>query len=366
MRPQKTLVDKYYPLWEGGKSVEQKNIKVGFKIRMYVVTQMNKDLSQGKGVGDDKQKLIEMMKELQEDKKTINPEDQKCPLIDYQTFLNDFFQKVDYEDRNGTVTMKTYTKFRLMIGFIDVLSDYGPIDEEMKKCQKYCKWKAVDIMKSLKKGEVPHRGGPNENLEQNPGQKDDDLNDEIDNMADMMDNINNNPKNNNNNNNPINNNNNNINNNNNMGGGFSNPFGSQNNMGMGGYSNPFGNQGNMNNMGNNNMGGFPNQNMNNMQNNQMNKNISKPSMKKVKYEPAGPRTQKVVNSKEKGKKDFKTKNPLTLPIPVKYKSVDYYKLVDNIRQNNDIALREFKKNRFDYALNSILDSLEFLSYIDKK
>ena len=114
------------------------------------------------------------------------------------------------------------------------------------------------------------------------------------------------------------------------------------------------------------MGGFPNQNMNNMQNNQMNKNISKPSMKKVKYEPAGPRTQKVVNSKEKGKKDFKTKNPLTLPIPVKYKSVDYYKLVDNIRQNNDIALREFKKNRFDYALNSILDSLEFLSYIDKK
>ena len=384
MRPQKTLSEKYYPLWEGGKSVEQRNIKVGFKIRMYVVTQMNKELSQGKGVGDDKQKLIQMMKELQEDKKTIQPEDQKCSLEDYQTFLNDFFQNVDYEDRNATVTMKTSAKFRLMIGFIDVLGDYGEIDEEMRKCQKYCKWKAIDIMKSLKKGEIPHRGGPNENFEQNPGTKDDDLNDEIENMAGMMDNNNNKSNNTNNNNNK----------NNNMGGGFSNPFsnqGNQGNMGMGGFSNPYGNQGNMNNMNNmnymnnmnnmnnmynknnmnnmNNMGGYNpqiNQNRNNMQNNQMNNNNFRTSMKKAKYEPAGPRTQKVVDSKEKGKKDFKTKNPLTLPIPVKYKSVDYYKLVDNIRQNNDLALREFKKNRLDYALNSILDSLEFLSYIDKK
>ena len=164
MRPQQTLSEKYYPLWEGGKSVEQRNIKVGFKIRMYVVTQMNKELNQGKGVGDDKQKLIQMMKELQEDKKTIQPEDQKCSLEDYQTFLNDFFQNVDYEDRNATVTMKTSAKFRLMIGFIDVLGDYGEIDEEMRRCQKYCKWKAINIVKSLKKGEIPHRGGPNEKV----------------------------------------------------------------------------------------------------------------------------------------------------------------------------------------------------------
>ena len=38
MKGQKTLHQKYYPLWEGGKSVEQRNVKVGFKIRMYVVS----------------------------------------------------------------------------------------------------------------------------------------------------------------------------------------------------------------------------------------------------------------------------------------------------------------------------------------
>ena len=163
MKGQKTLHQKYYPLWEGGKSVEQRNVKVGFKIRMYVVSQFNKELKEGKGLNDDKDKLVQMMKELQQDKTTINQEDLNCPLEDYQMFLSDFFQKLDYEDRKGTVTMKTYAKFRLMINFIDVLSDYGGIDEEMKKCQRYCKFKAVDIAKSLKKGEVPRRGGPNEN-----------------------------------------------------------------------------------------------------------------------------------------------------------------------------------------------------------
>ena len=33
-------VEKYKPLWEGGKSVEQYNIKVGFKIRMFCVQEI--------------------------------------------------------------------------------------------------------------------------------------------------------------------------------------------------------------------------------------------------------------------------------------------------------------------------------------
>lgn len=44
---------------EGEKSVEKLNKKVVFKIRIYVATQINKELGQGKGNGDDKQKLIE-------------------------------------------------------------------------------------------------------------------------------------------------------------------------------------------------------------------------------------------------------------------------------------------------------------------
>ena len=34
-------IEKFKPLWEGGKSVEQYNIKVGFKIRMYCVNELN-------------------------------------------------------------------------------------------------------------------------------------------------------------------------------------------------------------------------------------------------------------------------------------------------------------------------------------
>ena len=64
--------------------------------------------------------------------------------------------------------------------------------------------------------------------------------------------------------------------------------------------------------------------------------------------------------------NFNCKNPLTIPVPVQFKTVDYFKLIDNIKQNNEIAMREFKKGRIDMTLNLVTDSLEFLSYLDKK
>jgi vacuolar protein sorting-associated protein VTA1 len=77
--------------------------------------------------------------------------------------------------------MKTTSKFRLMASFIDVLASWGPIDDEMIKCKKYCQFKAVDIFKALKKGEVPKRGGPKEQDNQDAG-----LGNEIDELAKNM------------------------------------------------------------------------------------------------------------------------------------------------------------------------------------
>ena len=111
------------------------------------------------------EELTKMIMDLKKDKTTINQEGQNCNLEDYQQFLAEFFQKTDYEDRHCTVTMKTAHNFRLMAAFIDVLQSWGPIDEEMLKCKKYCQFKAVDIFKALKKGEVPKRGGPKEQEE---------------------------------------------------------------------------------------------------------------------------------------------------------------------------------------------------------
>ena len=164
MKRQLGPIEKYKPIWEGGKSVEQYNIKVGFKIRMFCVAELNALRQKNPNLFGQKEteELTKMIIDLKQDKGTISAEDQTCTLEDYQMFLQDFFQKVDYEDRHGTVTFKTSSKFRLMAGFIDVLKTWEPIDEEMIKCKRYCQFKAVDIFKALKKGEVPKRGGPKE------------------------------------------------------------------------------------------------------------------------------------------------------------------------------------------------------------
>ena len=122
MKRQLGPIEKFKPLWEGGKSVEQYNIKVGFKIRMFCVAELNSLRQKNPNLFGQKEteELTKMIMDLKQDKGTISAEDQTCTLEDYQMFLQDFFQKVDYEDRHGTVTVKTSSKFRLMAAFIDV------------------------------------------------------------------------------------------------------------------------------------------------------------------------------------------------------------------------------------------------------
>jgi hypothetical protein len=393
-------VEKFRPLWEGGKSVEQYNIKVGFKIRMFVVQELNTLRQKNPNLFGPKETedLTKMIMDLKQDKGTISPEDQTCALEDYQMFLQEFFQKVDYEDRHGTVTMKTTSKFRLMASFIDVLSSWGPIDEEMIKCKKYCQFKAVDIFKALKKGEVPKRGGPKEQDNQDAG-----LGNEIDELAKNMGDAN------------LGNHNQNQGGNfqqqmpNNQYGGnnpyggqqqynqqvnnnqFNNPYGNpnQNNINQqnnAGFSNPFGNQNNYNNNMNNNYNQgmyqqppqhqppqhqypqqYPQQQYQQPQQNKYNpqpqyqNQQGQGGMNKVRKSKVFPSNDK----KDPQKRMFKGKYELDAKIPIKYNSVDYFMLVENVRINNEAALREFKRGKASDILNMVLDSLEFLSYIHK-
>ena len=393
-------IEKFKPLWEGGKSVEQYNIKVGFKIRMYCVNELNSLRQKNPSVFGQKEteELTKMIMDLKQDKGTINVEDQNCSLEDYQQFLSEFFQKIDYEDRHGTVTIKTSSKFRVMSSFIDVLATWGPIDEEMLKCKKYCQFKAVDIFKALKKGEVPRRGGPKE---QENAQGDTGLGNEIDELSKNVENTN-------------------------LGGGDTNdvlrgspnsqpqPFtsyhsggnnpygGQQYNQGNNqygtqygqnpnhlapsnnnGFSNPFGNANNTNNFNNNNNfnnQGFTNNNNNfndiqkqpsfKKQNNQPQQYQNQPNMNYGQTQVGGmnkPRKSKVFPSADRNpnKRLFKGKYELNAPIPIKYNTVDYFMLVENVRINNENALRELKRGKASDILNIVLDSLEFLSYIHK-
>jgi hypothetical protein len=374
--------------------VEQYNIKVGFKIRMYCVQELNSSRQKNPNLFGPKEteELTKMIMDLKQDKGTISAEDQTCTLEDYQMFLQDFFQKVDYEDRHGTVTVKTSSKFRLMAAFIDVLKSWEPIDEEMLKCKKYCQFKAVDIFKALKKGEVPKRGGPKEQENQ---QQDEGLGNEIEELSKKVENTG-------------------------LGGGNNNNFGGPNDQqstsyhsggnnpyagqqfNQGGGNNQFGNNqfnnnpygGNMNNTPNNNgfSNPFGNSNTNNF-NQGYNNNYNQPYPQQqpnsqrqnnqyqnqfggnnnMNYNPiqAGgmnkARKSKVFPSSDRNpqKRTFKGKYELNAVVPVKFNTVDYFMLVENVRINNENALRELKRGKASDILNTVLDSLEFLSYIHK-
>jgi hypothetical protein len=145
-------------------------------------------------------------------------------------------------------------------------------------------------------------------------------------------------------------------NNNNMNNNFNN-----NNMNNNFNNNNMNNNFNNNNYNNN----YNNYNNNQIQNNNQNPQRNPKNLKEKKYEPAGPRKQKV-HKKNNNTFNFDCKNPLTTTVPIRFKTVDYFKLIDNIKQNNETAIREFKKGRIDMTLNLVTDSLEFLSYLDKK
>ena len=177
MKKKLSAFEKYKPLWEGGKSESKYNIKAGYKIRMFCIQELS-DLYHSNPELFDKKEVEEfsqMSTELKQEKSNISSLNLNCSLEDYKTFLQNFFQKIDYEDRYGVVTMKTTMRFRLMTCFIDVLQSWGEIDEEMKNLKKYCQYKAVDIYKALKKGEIPKRGGPKDfqsQIEDLPPEKD--------------------------------------------------------------------------------------------------------------------------------------------------------------------------------------------------
>ena len=95
MKQQLGLIEKYRPLWEGGKSVEQYNIKIGFKIRVFVVTQITAERQKNPNLFSQSEinQLTEMIMDLNQDKTTIPIDQQNCTLEEYQRLI----MKIDME-----------------------------------------------------------------------------------------------------------------------------------------------------------------------------------------------------------------------------------------------------------------------------
>ena len=155
---------KFRPLWEGGKNIGKINAKISYQIRLFCVRELTNICKKNPGEFDENEKgeLVKMINELKQEKKNISPENQNCEIQEYEIFLNKFFEQLEYEEKNETVTLNTCSKFRLMASFIDVLSFWGPINEPMLKRKKYCLKKCADIFNSLKKVETSKIGEPRE------------------------------------------------------------------------------------------------------------------------------------------------------------------------------------------------------------
>lgn len=419
-RPKLTISQKYDPLWNAGKSVTTQYPKIGYMITLHCVTKMKEEISKDPNVSqEEKNKVIEKLKELKQYKESLPKEYLECTAEEYISFLEDFYKKVDYEDRKKTITLKTAQKFRTLSEFIDILAKYGPIPEDYQKKRKYCLWKTVNITKSLKKGEKPHRGGPHENLEEPENNEEEELNKELDQLNSNQ-NINNQNNNFNNNSLNINQGYDNVNLDNNFGNfnpnnqrqfnASSNNTFQQNSS----FNNPFQQNENSKQDFNYNQkpnfnSPFNNRSFNASQNNFNNqKNIKNTSQKKqVDYnqyhledfsedtrknkdnifqmiellkerkqmltgkneselKPAGIRVPKVVKGKNnKMLFNLYGDEKREFPVPIKYKGIDYYVLVQHIKKNNSEAVKLLKRHRNDYTLNMVEDSLEFLSYIQK-
>ena len=99
-------------------------------------------------------------------KKNISQLTPNFTLENYQKFLEVYFKHIDDEDRHDIVAFKTPAKFRVIYSFIDVLQLWKYSEGEMKKCKKYCLHKSATIYNFFKKGKIPQREGPNENIDQ--------------------------------------------------------------------------------------------------------------------------------------------------------------------------------------------------------
>lgn len=357
--------------WYGATKIFSSYPKISIYIRDSIRRTLGKLKDQCPFNDREKGQVVQWVKELNADK-------DKCPGLpeptaeEYKQFVDESFKAVDNEDRTGNITMETVIKFREVAYYLSLLENFGMYDEEMKKHNKYCVAKAIDIAKALKSGVQPRRGGFKEEQPQQPKQDDNELEREVESMSNQIGQMNNG-------------------NyqqqqqqqqyqmNNNFGYGGQNNFNFGNGNNQGGFSNPYGNpqqqQQQPQQYGyDNNMNNYNNNNNNNIQMNP-NYNPKKKGIrlkfggnKKDKQEQdiaVGPRTSKVKDDpNNRGKKQFEFPNTnLSVQVPVRSRTIEYYKVLDNIKKVNYEGLRSVKKGRLKEALNYIEDSLEYLKYV---
>lgn len=163
----KNIFDNYSSYIKYAKMFENSHPNIYYIISLYAINDLGEKFQKDKKILNEKE-----IKEFSQDVMKLNSLNLVKPsLNEYSEFLENIFFNVDQEDKEGTVTIETALKFKMIFILIDVFKnwDKGFPNEEWKEksnfiifyiLEKYCKYKTVDIIKSLKNGEIPKRGGP--------------------------------------------------------------------------------------------------------------------------------------------------------------------------------------------------------------
>ncbi|CAN0061383.1 unnamed protein product, partial [Phaeothamnion confervicola] len=95
-----------------------------------------------------KQFLLQLMDQLENEKKAISGFTEEEGKMVVTSFANDVFSRADDEDRAGLADKGTASSFFAAATFYDILEQFpGGIPEETVQKRKYARWKTAQILK---------------------------------------------------------------------------------------------------------------------------------------------------------------------------------------------------------------------------
>ena len=144
----------YSSIWNSGSYIIQLNKKIGFFVKMFVCSELHKNINNLKP--EEKQKLKEYMIQTKELKSNLNPKDIEQPsLEEYRSYLNSIYTTFEKEEKNGIINLSTPNKFRLLADLCEPLSKFNALDGPFLKFQQYERYKAKKIEEDLKYNKIP-------------------------------------------------------------------------------------------------------------------------------------------------------------------------------------------------------------------
>ncbi|CAG8566929.1 10319_t:CDS:2 [Dentiscutata heterogama] len=121
-------------------------------------------LERGTKSKESKAFLARLLDVLEEEKKALHDNEAAVNNLVGEAYVENFglkvFMNADNEDRAGKATKKTAKNFLAAAVFLELLKVFGPLNSEIEEKIRYAKWKATDIVKALKEGQVPTPGPP--------------------------------------------------------------------------------------------------------------------------------------------------------------------------------------------------------------